>query len=96
MGVVAPGVVSATVGVATPTTTAGVTAVAEAEEARLGLVMARDAAKGVASEEATGAVAAALGVAMVEDGTAREDVPTGTARRPPSARLRPRARTTAK
>ena len=86
-----------TVGVAAPTFSAvGVTTVAEAEEARLGLVVALDAAKGVASAEATGAVAAALGAAMVDGGTAREAVQTGTARRPRSARLRPRARKTAR
>ena len=68
----------------------------EAEEARLGLVVAPGAAKGVASEEATGAVAAALGAATVDGGTEREAVQMGMARRPPSARLRPRARTKAR
>ena len=51
---------------------------AEAEEARLGLVVAPYAAKGVASAEATGPVAAALGAAMVDGGTAREAAQTGT------------------
>ena len=70
VGVVVPGVVAATVVVAaekvvaTPTTAAGVTAVAEAE-ARLGLVVARDAAKEAAPKEATGAVAAALGLSLI-------------------------------
>ena len=42
---------------------------AEAEKARLGLVVARDAAKGAPSDEVAGAVAAALGEATVDDGT---------------------------
>ena len=102
MGVVVPGVVAATVVVAaekvvaTPTTAAGVTAVAEAEEARVGLAVARDAATGAASDEVTEAVASALGEATVDGRTAREAVQPGMARRPPSARLRPRARTTAR
>ena len=101
-GAMAPWVVDATVevaaekiGVATPTTTAGATSVAEAEQARLGLTVARDAVKGPASVEATGVVTAALGE-IVDGGMAREAVPTGTARRPPSARPLLRARTTAR
>ena len=97
------GVVAATVVVAaekvvvvTPTTAVGVTAVAEAEEARVGLAVARDAATGAASDEVTEAVASALGEATVDGRTAREAVQPGMARRPPSARLRPRARTTAR
>ena len=96
MGVVAPGVVAATVGVATPTTAAGVTAVAEAEEARLGLMVAPVAAKEVASDEATRPVAAALGEATGDIGTVQEAVPTGTAHPPRLACLRLRARTTAR
>ena len=82
--------------VAAPTTAVGVTAVAEAEEARVGLAVARDAATGAASDEVTEAVASALGEATVDGRTAREAVQPGMARRPPSARLRPRARTTAR
>ena len=89
-----PGMVAATVGVATPTTAAGVTAVPEAEEARLGLVVTRDAAKGAASDKATGVVAQAPGEATVDGGTAREAVQLGMALRPLRARRRPRARTT--
>ena len=83
------------VGVETPTTAAEVTVVVEADEARLGLAVARDADKWAASVEATGVVAPALGE-MVDAGMARKVVPTGTARRPPSARLLPRAHTTAR
>ena len=70
---------------------------AEAEEARLGLVVDPDAVMVVVSEETTGeTVAAALGAATVDGGTAREAVPTNTARRSPSARLRARAPPTAR
>ena len=79
----------------TPTTAAEVTAAPDAEEARLGLAVSRDAATGAAPDEATG-VEAALGEAPVDGGMAREAVPTGTARRPPSARLLPRVQTTAR
>ena len=67
---------------------------AEAEKARLGLVVARDAAKGAPWDEVAGAVAAALGEATVDDGTAREAVQLGMV--PLSARTRPRAQTTAR
>ena len=83
-------------GVATPTTAAEGTAVAEAEEARLGLVVARDAAKEAPSNEVAGAVAAALREATVDDGTAREVVRLDTALRLLSVRLRLRARTAAR
>ena len=71
------------------------TAVAEAEEPRLGLPVARDAATGSAPDEATG-VGAALGEAPVDKGMEREAVPSGTVCRPPSARLLPRVQTTAR
>ena len=74
----------------------GVTAVAEAEEARLDLVVASDGVKGVASEEAAGSVAATLGAAMVDGGTAREAIQTDMTRQAPSTRLWARARTTAR
>ena len=100
--VVVPGAVATTVGVAvekvgvaTPTTAAEVTAVAEEdEEARLGLAVARDAATGAGPDEATG-VEAALGEVPVDGGMEREAVSTGTVRRPPSARLFPRVQTMA-
>ena len=72
-----------------------VTAVANAEEARLGLAVARAIATGAAPDEAT-EVEAALGEAPVDEEMEREVVPTGTARRPPSARLLPRVQTTAR
>ena len=77
LGVVALEVTATKVGVAAPTTTLGVTAVAEAEEARLGLLVARDVAKGAAWDEATGVVAAALREATLDGGTAREVVQLG-------------------
>ena len=52
----------------------GVTAVAEAEEVRLGLVVARYATKEANLDRTTGAVAPALGEATVGGGTAREAV----------------------
>ena len=97
MGVVPLGVAAAKVGAAAPTTTAaGMTAVAVTDEARLGLEVARDAPKGEASGEATGVVTESLGEATVVGGTAREAVQLGMALRPLSARLRPRARTSAR
>ena len=96
LGVVPLGMAGAKSGMAALTTAAGVTAVAEAEEACLGLAVARDADKGEALDEEIGVVAAALGEETVDGGTAREAVPTNTARRSPSARLRARARTTAR
>ena len=104
MGVVAPAVVvpaavAATVNVAVekvevanPTTAAEVTAVAEEEEARLGLAVARDVATGAVPDQEPG-VEAFLGEAPVDGGMELKNVPTGTARRPPSARLLPRAQT---
>ena len=83
-------------GEATPSTAAGMTAVAVMDEARLGLEVARDAPKGEASGEATGVVTESLGEATVVGGTAREAVQLGMALRPLSARLRPRARTSAR
>ena len=77
MGVAAPGVVTpgvadghcgntvVTVGVAAPTTAAEGTAV---EEARLMEVVARDAVRRL--DDVTGGVAAALGEAAVDEGTA--------------------------
>ena len=59
-------------GVATPTTAAAGTAAAEAQEARLGEVVARDAVRRL--DEVAGAVVAAFGAAEVDDGTAREVV----------------------
>ena len=47
---------------------------AEAEEACLGLAVARDADKGEALDEEIGVVAAALGEETVDGGTAREAV----------------------
>ena len=81
---------------ATPTAAAVVTAVPEAEKARLGLVVAWDAAKGATSGEETGAVVAAPGEETVDGGTAREAVQLGMAPPPLSARPRLRARTTAR
>ena len=101
--VVAPGVASAKlgetavmVGVASTTTAAVAAAVAETGEARRVLVVAQDAAKGAIRVEPTGAVAAALGEAPEGGGTAHEVVQRGTARPPPPARLRARARITAR
>ena len=84
------------VGVATTTTAAGVTAAVEAGEARRVLVVAQGAADGATLVATTGAVAAALAEVTEGGGGAREDVQRGTARQPPPARLRPRARTTAR
>ena len=99
MWVTAPGVAPAmvevavvTVGVATPTTAAEGTAAAEAEEARLGAVVARDGVRML--DEVAGAVAAALGEESVDDGTAREVVRLVTV--PLSARSRLQARTAAR
>ena len=57
-----------TVGVVTPTTAAEGTAAVEAEEARLVEVVARDAVRRL--DDVTGGVAAALGEAAVDEGTA--------------------------
>ena len=84
------------VGVATTTTAAMVAMVVEAREARRVLVVAQDAAKGETRAEPTGVVAAALGEAPEGGGTAHEVVQRGTARPPPLACLRARARTTAR
>ena len=84
------------VGVATTTTAAVAAAVVEAEEARRVLVVAQDAAKGATRAETTEVVAEALGEAPESGGTAHEVVQRGTARPPPPARLRARARTTAR
>ena len=95
MGMEAPGVAAAmvvavvTVGVATPTTVAGETV--EAEEARLVELVAREPVRRL--DEATGAVAAALGEAAVDDETARGVVPLVTVH--PSARLPLEVRTAA-
>ena len=62
----------------TPTTAAEGTAAVEAEEARLVEVVAREAVRIL--DEVAGAVAAALGEAAVDDGTAREVVPLVTPR----------------
>ena len=80
------------VGVATTATTAVAAAVVEAGEAR----RAQDAVKGATRAEPTGVVAAALGKAPEGGGTAHEVLQHGTARPPPPARLRVRARTTAR
>ena len=80
-----------TVGVAAPTTAAEGTAAAEAQ-ARLVEVVARDAVRIL--DEVAGAVAADLGEAAVDDGTAREVVPLVTV--PLSACPRLQARTTAR
>ena len=81
-----------TVGVATPTTAVEGTAAAEAEEARLVEVVARDAVRSL--DEVAGAVAAALGEAAVDDGTARKVVQLVTVLL--SARPRLQARTAAR
>ena len=96
-GVVAPGEAAAmvavvTVGVAAPTTAAEGTAAAEAEEARLGAVVARDPVRSL--HELAGAVAAALEEAVVDDGTARKVVQLVTVLL--SARPRLQARTAAR
>ena len=94
-GMTAPGVAAAmvvsvvTVGVATPTTAAKETVAAEAEKARLGAVVTREAVRIL--DEVAGAVAAALREAAVDDGTARGVVPLVTV--PLSARPRLQART---
>ena len=90
------GVAAEKVWVATPTTAAGVTAVVKAEEARLGLVVARDAANGATLDETTGMVAAAVGKDTVNGGTGREAVHLGIVLPPLSARPRLRAHTTAR
>ena len=84
------------VGVATTTTVAGVAAVVEARKARRVLVVAQCAAEGASLVAAFGAVAEALAEATEGGGMAREDVQRGTARQPPPARLRPRARASAR
>ena len=61
-----------------------------------GAGVAQGAAEGATLSATTGAVAAALAEVKEGGGTAREDVQRGTARQPPPARLRPRARTTAR
>ena len=93
-GAVAPAAVAATVGVPTPTTATEGTAVAEPEEARLRLVVARDAVKGPLDVVA-GAVVAALGEVMVDDGAAREIVRLDTVLLPLPSCPRFRARTAA-
>lgn len=55
------------------------------EEARLGLVVARDAVRAAAQEEAT---EEAVGAALAEDGTAPGAASTDTSLRPLPARLR--------
>ena len=81
-----------TVGVAAPTTTAEGTAAAEADETHLGEVVAPDAVRLL--DEITGAVAAALGEAAVDGGTAREVVRLVTV--PLSSRPQLQARTEAR
>ena len=95
-GMSAPGVMAAmvvavvTVGVATPTNAAEETV--EAEEARLVEVVAQESVRLL--DEAAGAVAAALGEAAVDDGTARGFVPLVPV--PLPACLRLQARTAAR
>ena len=95
-GMAAPGVAAAmvvtvvTVGVATPTTAAE--EIGEAEEARLVEVVAREPVRRL--DEVAGEVAAPLGEAAVDDGTAREVVRQVTV--PLSARPRLQARTAAR
>ena len=86
-------VVVVTVGVATPTTAAEGTAAAEAEKARPGQVVARDAVQG-RLDEVAGAVTATLREVAVDDGTAREVVRLDTVLL--SARPRLQARTAAR
>ena len=62
----------------------------------LGAGVAQGAAEGGNLFATTGAVAAALAEATEGGGTAQEHVQRGTARQPPPACLRPRARTTAR
>ena len=98
-GVVPPAMVAATVELAaekawvvTATSAAGVTAVGDAEEARLGLAMAPDVATGASSDLTTGVVAAALGEATLDRVTAQQAVQLGMAPGPLSARPCPQAR----
>ena len=98
-GVVAPGMAATmvevavvTVGVATPTNAEEGTAAAEADEARLEEVVARDAVRRL--DAVTRAVAEALGEAAVDDGTAREVVRLVTV--PRSAHPQLQARTEAR
>ena len=83
-------------GVATTTTASGVAVVVEVREARGVLVVAQRTAKGTTLVATTGAVTAAMAETTEGGGTAREDVQRGTDRQPPPARVRPRARTTAR
>ena len=92
MEVVAPGVAKTMVGVVV----AGVIAVVEAGEARRVLGVAQGAADGPSLVVSTEEVAASVAESTEGGGTSREYVQSGTARQPPPARLRPRARTTAK
>ena len=61
-------------------------------EARLELVVARDAVKEATPAETTGVVAAALEEDTVDEGTAREAVSLGMVHQLLPARLHPRAR----
>ena len=80
---------------AATTTVVGVTAVAEAADAHLGQVV--HATMAAELEETTEeVVAAALGADVADVRTAREAVPTYTAHRAPSARMRVRAPTGAR
>ena len=79
-------------GMKAPTTAAEGTAAAEAEEARLVEVLTREAVRIL--DEVAGAVAAALGEAVVDNGTAPEVVRLVTVHL--SARPRLQARTAAR
>ena len=97
VGAVAPGVAAKIMGVATPTTAAGVAAaVVEVRLARRVMVVAQDAANEASRTEPTGVMAAALGEAPEGIGTSNEVVQRGMTRPPPPARVRARARTTAR
>lgn len=78
-------------GVAAPTTAVGVTTMADVEKARLGLVVAPDPVRELASEEAAGQVVAA---AVEDGGSAREAARMDMTRRPRPDRLRAHARVT--
>ena len=91
---VAPGVAAIKLGVVT--TIAAVGGSGGGGGGDTSVVVAQDAVKGTTRVEPTGAAAAALGEAPEGGGITHEVVQRGTARPPPPARLRARARTTAR
>ena len=96
VGVVDSGVAAKIVGVATTTTAAGVTAVVEVGEVHRVLVWLRAPPRRQHWSQQPGQWSQLWRRQRRAEEWPREDFQRGTARQPPPARLRPRARTTAR